>query len=67
MNGITCSSVFQTLTSFEHKLIVLSYIEKKTDSEIAEIYGLCRITINRKMQAAIKKILNVNSDKSKKE
>lgn len=62
INGVTCSELFKSLTPFERNLLVMSYIEKKTDTEIAQMYGLCRATIFRKKQAAIEKILYVNSD-----
>lgn len=48
INGITCSEVFQTLTPFERKILIMWYIDKKTDSQIAEEFGLCRCTINIK-------------------
>lgn len=62
INGITCSAIFKELTPFERRLMLLSYTEKKTDTQIAEIYGVCRATINRKKQNAIKKLKAVNSD-----
>jgi len=62
INGITCGAIFQVLTPFERRLMLLSYSEKKTDTQIAEIYGVCRATINRKKQNAIKKLRGVNSD-----
>jgi hypothetical protein len=48
VNGITCSDTFKCLTPFER--------------EIADKYGVCRATINRKKQAAIEKLKRVNSD-----
>ena len=59
INGITCHDVFRALTPFERNILVLSYIYKQTDKEIAEHYGLCRATINRKKKAAIEKIKSV--------
>lgn len=56
INGITCSEVFETLTPFERKILVMWYIEKKTDSQIAEEFGLCRGTINSKRAKAKDKL-----------
>lgn len=56
INGTTCHEVFQSLTPFERNILVLSYIYKKTDKEIADHYGLCRATINRKKKATVEKI-----------
>lgn len=54
-NGTTCSEMFDSLTSYERELIVLSFIKNKTDSEIASIYGCHRVTIvNHKKQAVLK-------------
>lgn len=59
INGTTCNETFQMLTPFERNILVLSYIYKKTDKEIADHYGLCRATINRKKKAAVEKIKSV--------
>ena len=59
INGTTCHELFQTLTPFERNILVFSYIYKQTDKEIADHYGLCRATINRKKKAAIEKIKNL--------
>lgn len=56
INGITCSEVFETLTPFERKILVMWYIDKKTDSQIAEEFGLCRGTINSKRAKAKDKL-----------
>jgi RNA polymerase sigma factor (sigma-70 family) len=63
INGITCAKVFKNLTPFERKILKMWYVEKKTDSEIAEIFGVCRGTINNKrakikgkLQKEIKKL-----------
>ena len=58
INGITCSEVFNCITPFERKILVEHSIEKKTDSEIGEKYGLCRATINRRRLKAIEKLKN---------
>lgn len=53
INGITCGSTFKSLTPFEREILIMSFIEKKTDTEIADKYGVCRATINRRKQSAI--------------
>ena len=54
--GVTCSKEFGVLTTYERNLIIESYLKKKTDQEIAEKYGLCRATVNRRKQAAKQKL-----------
>lgn len=56
INGITCEGPFKELIPFERKLIIEHYIKKKTDTEIANDFGLCRATINRKRLIAISKL-----------
>ena len=56
INGITCSNVFKALTPFERNILVMWYIENKTDSEIAEEYGVCRCTINKRRAKAKDKL-----------
>lgn len=60
INGITCNEMFKQLIPFERKLIIEHYIHKKTDSEIADNYGLCRATINRKRLIAVNKLMAFN-------
>lgn len=55
-NGITCSEIFQCLTSYERELIVMSFAQNKTDAEIASIYGYHRITIVKHKKIAVNKI-----------
>lgn len=75
INGITCSSIFSILTSFERKVIVMWYIDKMTDSQIANEFGVCRITINKKRakirnklieEAVKRKIYNIQTKEFKK-
>lgn len=56
VNGITCTGVFKNLTPFERKIIYLSFHAKMQDNEIAQLYGMCRATINRKKQIALAKL-----------
>ena len=55
-DGITCSQVFKSLSIFERKILMMWYIEKKTDSQIAEFFGVCRGTINSKRAKAKEKL-----------
>ena len=55
-NGNTCSELFQCLTTYERELIVMSFAQHKTDSEIASIYGCHRITIVKHKKIAVNKI-----------
>ena len=55
-NGNTCSEIFKCLTSYERELIVMSFAQHKTDSEIASIYGCHRITIVKHKKIAVNKI-----------
>lgn len=55
-NGITCSKLFECLTPYEREIIVLSFIEGKSDIEIGEIYGYHRGTINVHKREAVKKV-----------
>lgn len=56
INGVTCSEIFQKLTPFERKIILLHYIDNLTDTEIAEQFGVCRATINRRRLIAKDKL-----------
>lgn len=56
INGITCCEIFESLTPFERKIIILWYTEKKNDTEIGEIFGVCRGTINRRRRIAKEKL-----------
>ena len=55
-NGNTCNEIFKCLTSYERELIVMSFAQKKTDAEIASIYGCHRITIVKHKKIAVNKI-----------
>ena len=55
-NGVTCSEIFEDLTPYEREIILLSFIEKKTDIQIGEIYGCHRATINDHKKRAVNKI-----------
>jgi RNA polymerase sigma factor (sigma-70 family) len=56
INGITCGDIFECLTPFERQIITLWYVEKKTDTEIGEMFGVCRGTINRRRGIAKDKL-----------
>ena len=62
-NGITCSEAFQQLSSYEREILVLSFAQNKTDSEIANIYGCHRITIIKHKKIAIQKIRNALNER----
>lgn len=55
-NGVTCGKLFEGLSPYEREIIILSFIEKKTDIEIGQIYGYHRATINEHKKAAVRKI-----------
>lgn len=55
-DGITCSQVFKNLSIFERKILMMWHMEKKTDSQIAEHFGVCRGTINSKRAKAKEKL-----------
>ena len=55
-NGNTCSDIFKCLNSYERELIVMSFAQNKTDSEIASIYGCHRITVVKHKKIAVSKI-----------
>ena len=56
INGITCSELFENLNSYERELIILYYVQNKTDEEIGVIYNTHRTTINKQRRKAIEKI-----------
>ena len=56
INGYTCSEIFSTLTPMERRIMYLWCVEKKTDGEIADMFGLYRGTINVKRAKAKKKL-----------
>lgn len=56
INGITCSDIFKTLTPFERKILIMWYIKGKTDTDIAEEFGVCRGTINKRRANAKAKL-----------
>lgn len=69
INGVTCSDVFKELTPFERKILIMWYIDNKTDSDIAEEFGVCRGTINKrraiakaKLEEAVIKNKNIKND-----
>jgi len=55
-SGVTCSELFECLTPYERELIVLSFIEEKTDIEIGKMYGSHRSTINEHKKRAVRKL-----------
>lgn len=63
INGITCSEIFDCLTPFERQIVTLWYVEKKTDTEIGEIFGVCRGTINRRRGIARDKLIDAAQNK----
>lgn len=62
-NGTTCSDAFQELSSYEREILVLSYAQNKTDTEIANIYGCHRITIIKHKKIAVQKIRNALNER----
>jgi hypothetical protein len=62
-NGTTCSEAFQQLSSYEREILVLSYAQNKTDTEIANIYGCHRITIIKHKKIAVQKIRNALNER----
>lgn len=54
--GTTCSELFKDLSSYEREIIVMSFMKKMSEEEIAKIYGCCRASINKHKRAAISKI-----------
>lgn len=55
-NGNTCNELFKCLTTYEREILIMSFIQNKIDSEIANIYGCHRITIVKHKKVAINKI-----------
>lgn len=55
-NGSTCGEMFKELTAYEREILVLSFAQNKTDSEIANLYGCHRITIIKHKKIAVEKI-----------
>lgn len=62
INGITCSDMFKVLTPFERKILVMWYVNNKTDTDIAEDFGVCRGTINKRRAIAKSKLENAIID-----
>lgn len=56
INGATCNNIFACLDPSERRIIQMWYVENKTDLEIAEAFGVCRGTINRKRNVAKEKL-----------
>lgn len=56
INGITCSDIFKELSAFERKILVMWYTGNRTDSDIAEEFGVCRGTINKRRAIAKTKL-----------
>lgn len=59
INGATCNEIFSCLDPSERRIIQMWYVENKTDFEIAEAFGVCRGTINRKRNIAKEKLDNL--------
>lgn len=57
INGVTCSEIFKVLTPFERKILVMWYVENKTDTNIADDFGVCRGTINKRRSIAKSKLM----------
>lgn len=55
-NGVTCSQLFKELSPYEREIIILSFMEKKTDIQIGQIYGCHRATINEHKKRAVRKV-----------
>lgn len=53
INGVTATGIFKMLSSLERRILIMYYIEKKSDEEIARELGYtARETINRKRNKA---------------
>lgn len=59
VNGITCNSIFKTLSPMERYILAAWYIEGQTDTDIADHFGLCRGTVNKKRARAKLKLEEV--------
>lgn len=46
--GFTTGELFSYLSPVDRKILKLSYVDKFTDAEIADMFGTCRATINRR-------------------
>jgi RNA polymerase sigma factor (sigma-70 family) len=53
VNGLTASDAFFELTRTQRRILKLYYIDEKTDEEISDLLGVCRVTVNRRRQKAI--------------
>lgn len=59
INGATCENeIFKILTPLERKLIKYWYIDNYTDTEIGKMLGISRCVINRKRNAAKRKLFD---------
>ncbi|AAK76902.1 RNA polymerase sigma factor (sigma-70 family) [Clostridium acetobutylicum] len=58
IEGRTGNEIFKCLNSFERSIIKEHYINKSTDADIANKYGVCRATINRARLKVKKKLAN---------
>jgi len=56
VNGRTCREEFRVLTSYQRKLLRQAYHENMSDKEIAQLYGIHRVTLCRKRMDAKKKL-----------
>lgn len=50
------SNLFDDLSPVDRKILKLSYVDKYTDSEIADMFGSCRATINRRKSQSKKRL-----------
>lgn len=60
--GFTTSELFSYLSPVDRKILKLSYVDKLTDAEIADIFGSCRATINRRKSQSKRILIKKLSD-----
>lgn len=56
INGITCSDLFTGLGEIYREILIMYYIDKLTDAQIAKKLGVCRIYVNKRRNEAKKLI-----------
>lgn len=56
INGYTAHSPFSVLTPFERKIIIMRYVEGYNDLQIADKFGISRVTVSTKRTKAKKKM-----------
>jgi hypothetical protein len=61
-NGLYCDDIFKTLSTFERKLILEYYVNKKSLIEISETYGYSRTHLNNLKNYAIYKMYIENKE-----